>query len=170
MAPDVNVLVAAFRDDHVHHAAARAWLSEALANCATGGSLQVLPMVAASFVRLVTNPKVFRITVEARAAFAFLDRLLAVPGVTMPALGPEWPIFRTLCIESSLAGGATTDGWIAAAIKANGLKLVTFDSDFGSLLEPYECLRLVAAPGVQEKRPGYVVRRMARGDPSLRSG
>ena len=33
MTPDVNVLVAASRTDHPHHAAARQWLEEALPAC-----------------------------------------------------------------------------------------------------------------------------------------
>ena len=60
MTPDVNVLVAAFRADHPHHADARKWLGLARAACAAGqDSLAVLPMVLAGFLHLVTNPKVF---------------------------------------------------------------------------------------------------------------
>lgn len=159
MTPDVNVLVAAFRDDHAHHAAARSWLTQALEDCARGGSLELLPMVATSFVRLVTNRKVFRLTVDARAAHAFIRSILAVPGVTMPRLGPEWAAFEKVCIDFELSGPDVADGWIAAAVKANGLRLVTFDADFDRLLDPPECLRLQPRSGVQERRGSYVLRR-----------
>ena len=162
MTPDVNVLVAAFRDDHIHHAAARSWLVQALEACGHGGSLQLLPMVATAFVRLVTNPKVFRLTVTAGAAHAFIRSILAVPGVTMPRLGPEWAAFEKLCIDHELSGVDISDGWIAAAVKANGLRLVTFDADFDRLLEPAECLRLQPRPGVQERRGAYELRRPTR--------
>jgi len=59
--PDVNVLVAAFRASHVHHRQARAWLTSALESCATGGNVELLPMVAAGFLRVATNRKVLGI-------------------------------------------------------------------------------------------------------------
>lgn len=162
MTPDVNVLVAAFRDDHPHHAAARAWLNEALEDCASGGTLEILPMVAAGFARLVTDRKAFRIVVEARAAFAFIESILKVPGATMLQLGAEWPAFEKLCVDRKLAGADLSDGWIAAAVKTNGLRLVTLDADFARLLDPAECLLLEPRAGVQERSPTYVVRRMSR--------
>ena len=162
MAPDVNVLVAAFRDEHPHHAVARDWLTQALEDCGRGGSVELLPMVAAGFVRVVTNPKVFPARVGARAAHAFIRSILSVPGTAMPRLGAEWKVFEKLCVEGELSGPGVTDGWIAAAVRANGLCLVTFDTDFADLLDPSECLLLQARAGVQERGASYVVRRMTR--------
>jgi hypothetical protein len=56
MTPDVNILVAASRQDHPHHERAPGWLEEAING---GSSLAILPMVASGFLRLVTHPKVF---------------------------------------------------------------------------------------------------------------
>ena len=162
MTPDVNVLVAAFRDEHVHHHAARAWLTGALEDCARGGSIEILPMVAVGFVRLVTSAKVFPLAVGAAAAHAFIRSILSVPGASMPRLGPEWGAFEKLSVDLKLAGNDVSDGWIAAAVKANGLRLVTFDTDFAGLLEPSECLLLQPQQGAQERRGSYVVRRMPR--------
>ncbi|MGH8629843.1 MAG: TA system VapC family ribonuclease toxin [Burkholderiales bacterium] len=159
MTPDVNVLVAAFREEHPHHFVARAWLSEALAECGRGGTLEVLPMVAAGFVRVATSPKAFPVRIASRAAFAFIRSILAVPGVSMPSLASEWTAFEKLCVDLELSGADVSDGWIAAAVKANGLRLVTFDADFDRLLEPSECLRLQPRPGVQARRGSYVLRR-----------
>ena len=58
MTPDVTVLAAASRSDHPHHAVARRWLETALDDAAGRGML-LPPMVVASFLRLVTHPKVF---------------------------------------------------------------------------------------------------------------
>jgi uncharacterized protein len=160
MTPDVNVLVAAFRDEHPHHVAAHDWLTQALEDCGRGGSLELLPMIAAGFVRVATNPKVFPARIKARAAHAFIRHLLGIPGVAMPRLGSEWNVFEKLCLEHELSGAGVTDGWIAAAIKANGLRLVTFDSDFADLLDPSECLLLQPGSGVQERRASYVLRRL----------
>ena len=48
MTPDVNLLVAASRTDHPHHAVARAWLEEAVAAGAAGAAFTLMPMVLAS--------------------------------------------------------------------------------------------------------------------------
>lgn len=55
MTPDVNVLVAASRSDHPHHAIARAWLEETLGRVGTEGRLGLLAMVTAGFLRVVSN-------------------------------------------------------------------------------------------------------------------
>lgn len=162
MTPDVNVLVAAFRDEHVHHQVARAWLTGALEDCGRGGSIEILPMIAVGFVRLVTNARVFPLAVGAGAAHAFVRSILTVPGASMPRLGPDWGAFEKLCVDLKLSGNDISDGWIAAAIKANGLRLVTFDTGFARLLDPPECLLLQPRPGVQEPRASYVIRRMTR--------
>jgi uncharacterized protein len=52
MTPDVNVLIAASRADHPHHAVARTWLDQALVQSNQGASLKLQPMVIASFLRL----------------------------------------------------------------------------------------------------------------------
>ena len=59
MTPDVNVLVAASRSDHPHHATARVWLEQAVINAGQGTPLNLQPMVTTSFLRLVTHPKIF---------------------------------------------------------------------------------------------------------------
>ena len=52
MTPDVNVLVAASRNDHPHHELARQWLQESLSSSGTGAAVTLMPMVLASFIRL----------------------------------------------------------------------------------------------------------------------
>lgn len=134
MTPDVNVLVAASRSDHPHHETAYSCLEEALAACSDGGTLRLMPMVVASFLRLVTHPKIFVEPTPINEAVAFVDALLAVPGVEMPALGSEWPLLRELCMEKTLAANDIPDAWLAAAVSQIGEHLVTFDSDFKRLL------------------------------------
>ncbi len=135
MTPDVNVLVAASRSDHPHHKIAFSVLSDAIAACAEGGSLQLMPMVVASFLRLVTNPKIFIQPTPIDDALGFLGALLVVPGVEMPPLNAEWPIFRQLCVDKQLAANAIPDAWLAAAVIQRGEHLITFDADFKRLLK-----------------------------------
>ncbi len=91
-------------------------------------------MVTASFLRLVTNAKIFVHPTPVNEALAFLDALFLVPGVEAPALGAEWPILRQLCIEKKLSANHIPDAWLAAAVIQLGDHLVTFDSDFKKLL------------------------------------
>jgi uncharacterized protein len=134
MTPDVNVLVAAARDDHVHHPQARAWMGAAVGACAAGGTFRLMPMVAASFLRLVTNPKVFKLPTSTDRAVAYLDALLEIPGVELSPLGPEWPTLRQLCLENALVANALPDAWLASAVMQQGEHLGTFDTDFRKLL------------------------------------
>jgi uncharacterized protein len=74
MLPDINVLVAAYRQDHTHHTAARTWLSDFLD--APGAQPLTLCMpVASGFIRLVTNAKIFPQITPAAQAVDFLDWL-----------------------------------------------------------------------------------------------
>lgn len=136
MTPDVNVLVAASRGDHPHHGVARSWLEGALAATQTGAPLTLLPMVLASFLRLVTSPRIFRETTPVEQACAFADALLAVPGVQLSSLGPEWPLLKRLCVEKRLGGNDLPDAWLSAAVTQLDEHLVTFDRDFRRLLPP----------------------------------
>jgi toxin-antitoxin system PIN domain toxin len=142
MTPDINVLAAASRSDHPHHAIARDWLEAAIAACESGGSIELLPMVAAGFLRLVTNIRVFPDPSPTKEALAFIDALLAVPGVEMPESAREWPTLRRLCIEGKLVGNAIPDAWIAAAVKVMNGRLVTFDRGFRRLLGKGELMLL----------------------------
>lgn len=134
MTPDGNVLVAAFRADHPHHAVARAWLDERLLACAAGAGFRLLPIVAASFLRLVTHPRIFVQPAPIADALIFVDALLEVPGVDMPAVGPEWPLLRQLCLDKKLKANDLPDAWLAAAVLHLGEHLATFDAGFRKLL------------------------------------
>ena len=134
MTPDVNVLVAASRSDHPHHAVARAWLEEAVTASGAGAAFTLMPMVLASFLRLVTSPKIFQLATPIEDAVTFVDALLASPGVQLAPLGPEWLKLRQLCLDKQLGGNDLPDAWLSAAVTHLGEHLVTFDRDFRKLL------------------------------------
>jgi uncharacterized protein len=134
MTPDVNVLVAASRSDHPHHAVARIWLEQTVADAASGRALTLMPMVLASFLRLVSSPKIFQAPTPVEDAVAFVDALLAVQGIHLASLGPEWPRLRQLCIDKKLKGNDVPDAWLAAATIHLGEHLVSFDRDFKKLI------------------------------------
>jgi hypothetical protein len=134
MTPDVNVLVAASRSDHPHHAVAHDWLERAIGVAGTGAALTLMPMVLASFLRLVTSPKVFQLATPIEDAVAFIDALMASPGVHVAPLGPEWAKLRQLCLDKQLGGNDLPDAWLSAAVIHLGEHLVSFDRDFRKLL------------------------------------
>jgi toxin-antitoxin system PIN domain toxin len=133
--PDVNVLVAAFRRDHAHHAVAVAWMERARKSCASGrGTLTLLPMVVTGFLRLVTHPRVFVEPDTIDDAVAFVDALVHSPGVELTSSAGEWPLLREKLLTDRLQGNLVTDAWIAAATESLSEHLVTFDRDFRRLL------------------------------------
>lgn len=134
MTPDVNVLLAAARSDHIHHVIALAWLEQAIADAGAGAPLRLQPMVIAGFLRLATHPKVFVQPMPVNAALRFLDALIDAPGVEVGTLGGEWLSLRALCENGQLAGNAIPDAWLAAAVIRQGEHLASFDSDFKRLL------------------------------------
>jgi hypothetical protein len=146
MTPDVNVLVAASRADHTHHARASQWLTQALLECATPSvkspSFQLMGTVVASYLRLVTHPKIFVEPTPLAQALAFANAVLASPGVGWLSTGTEWGNMHRLCNDLSLTGNAVPDAWIAATTLTHSEVLVTFDRDFLSLLPPENLLLL----------------------------
>jgi toxin-antitoxin system PIN domain toxin len=142
--PDVNVLVAASRRDHPHHRVALSWLENALDDGAGPAVLVVLPMVATGFLRLVTHPRVFVEPTPLDAAQSFIRTILESPGVQMLPLGPEWPIFESLCARHQLVGNDIPDAWIAAAALAHHVPLATFDRGFRRFLESGQLVLLEA--------------------------
>lgn len=134
MTPDVNVLLAALRADHPQHEVARRWLEGALTAAASGASFTLMPMVAASMLRLATSSRIFQVPTPIDAAVGFIDALVASPGVTMAQQGPEWPVLRRLCMDKRLGGNDLPDAWLAASTLHLGEHLVSFDRDFRKLL------------------------------------
>ncbi len=91
-------------------------------------------MVVAGFLRLATHARVFREPAPPKSAVAFIDSLLAVPGVEIAELGREWPALRRMLCDHSISGNDVPDAWIAAAVQTLGEHLVTFDRGFLRLL------------------------------------
>lgn len=144
MTPDVNVLVAASRADHPHHASALAWLEGALSTMPRGGAFALLPMVTVGFLRVVTHPAVFPVPTPQAEALSFLRVLIEDHGAAMLGLGSEWPGVARFVEEHALAGGDVTDAWIAAAVRNHFEHLVTFDRGFERFLDRGELTILAA--------------------------
>lgn len=134
MIPDVNVVVAAARPDHSHHASAKAWWFDAIHASTEQRSIWLLPVVVRGFLRIATHPKIFCIPSTIEAATSHIDALLALPNVAILDSQPSWSDFKRLCNDKSLQGNAIPDAWIAASVTQINGHLVTFDKDFKKLL------------------------------------
>ena len=135
MIPDVNLVVAAARPDHLHHAQAKIWWLEALQAASEERPIRLLPVVVSGFLRIVTHPKIFAIPSAIADATSHIDALLSLPNVALFEAQPRWSDFKQLCIEKSLTGNAIANAWIAATTTASNGHLVTFDRDFRKLLK-----------------------------------
>ena len=138
MTPDVNVLVAALREDHPNHHVARPWLLKRITAAASGEALVILPMVAVGLLRIATHPKVFVPPTPPEIALAFLEQLLAAPGVEYGELGREWPAVKRFVHDHLPRGNDVPDVWIAAAAATLGTRLVAFDKGFRRYLSASE--------------------------------
>lgn len=133
--PDINVLIAAARNDHTHHALALDWLESTLTAAHSSECSIVIPMVAiAGFIRLISNKQLFVNPASAAQAVAFIDQLLLVRNVEIAEAHQGWPSFRALVLDKAATGNAVPDAWLASHVLATNAVLTTFDKDFTQLL------------------------------------
>lgn len=144
MLADVIVLVAAYRKDHPQHAGAARWLSQTLDSSTDGQVLRLPVGVISSFLRLVTNAKIFPVPSPVEKAVDFVDWLLEDPGIGIIEQANEWPRLRKLALDKKLTGNQIPDAHLAALSISLGEPFATFDKGFRKLLPP-SLLVLLAA-------------------------
>lgn len=128
------MLIAAAREDHSTHAAAKAWLTQAALDAHNGDCKIALPMVVVSgFVRLVTHPKIMSPPNTPDEALAYINALLDVLQITVSEVR-TWEPFQALIARQQLAGNDIPDAWLASYAEATGATVVTFDKGFKKLL------------------------------------
>jgi len=125
---DVNVVLAAHRADHPHHAPVRAWFDAMLA----GEERFTVPaFVWGSFLRLATNRRIFEVPTPRPDAFAFVEATCAQPLHLPVGPGPRHlALLRELCNEADALGDLVADAAIAAVAAEHGCEIVTLDRDF----------------------------------------
>jgi len=131
---DVNILVYAHREESPQHARYAAWLS-ALANGTEPFALSAPALEG--FVRVVTNPKIFRPPSSTELAFEFLEQLISLPHCFVLRPGPQhWRIFQKLCTRPGIRGAMVADAAHAALAIETGCEWVTADTDFARFAPP----------------------------------
>lgn len=125
---DVNVVLAAHRQDHPDHVTARPWLDQLLDRQEQFG---VPWSVWWSFLRLSTNHRIFSIPTPAGEAFDFIRAVRAQPGhlAAEPGSAHERHLEK-VCASGQAGGDLVPDAVLAAIAFEHGAELVSFDRDF----------------------------------------
>jgi toxin-antitoxin system PIN domain toxin len=126
--PDVNLLVYAHRAPAVRCAQSQAWLSRRF-----DGSepFALSALVAVAFVRILTNPRIFRDGMSTIEALAVIDEIRARPNCRVLAPGPRHlDIVADLCRRARIQGAQVVDAAHAAVAIEHGATWATFDRDF----------------------------------------
>lgn len=133
--PDVNVLIYAHREDAPEHARYAEWLVELVAE---GEPFAVSPIVLSSFLRVVTNRRIFKPPTPMGVAIDFCQSLLRQPGcvVVLPT-ERHWEILTGLIATAGIQGAMVSDAVLATLAIEHDCELVSTDRDF----EEFEGLR-----------------------------
>lgn len=125
---DANLLVYAHVADFDQHAAARAWLDETLNASARVG----LPWPSlVSFVRLVTNPRVFERPETTSAAWLQVEEWLDCPSVWIPVPTERHrETLGRLLAATGARANLVPDAHLAALAVEHGLLVASTDGDF----------------------------------------
>ena len=126
--PDVNVLVAAYREDTPEHASCRQWLEAVL-----GGveAFALSELVLSGFLRVVTHPRVFALPSPPDEALKFANVIRSQPHCVSVRPGPRhWEIFSRLYRDAETRGNLIPDADFAALAIEHGCEWITLDRDF----------------------------------------
>jgi len=125
---DVNVLLYAHRQESVRHKDYFQWLET------LGGSDRsfTLPApVRSGFIRIATNPRVYKTPTFVDQAFQFIEHLLACPNYLEVGPGEHhWELFRGLCRKAGAKGNLVSDAYLAALALETGGEMVSTDRGF----------------------------------------
>ena len=125
---DVNIFVYARRRESPGHSRVREWLEQQL-----GGSqpFGVSELVLSSFVRIVTNRRVYLEPTPIAAALEFCAIILTAPATVPLRPGARhWEIFADLCRTAGARANIVPDAYLAALAIEHGATWVTLDAGF----------------------------------------
>ena len=126
--PDVNMLVYAFRTDAPQHERSKRWLSDVIADEQPYGLCDI---VLSGFLRVVTNPRIFKTPTPQAGALAFVEASRSQGNCVVLAPGPRhWDIFMRLCKETRATGNTVPDAYLAALAIESGSEWITLDGGF----------------------------------------
>jgi hypothetical protein len=125
---DTNLLVYAYVPALDKHAAAKRWFESALSQDEPVGLAWVSVL---GFLRVVTNPRVFRVPLLLDRAVAVVDEWLQQQAVEIVLPTPRhWSTLREMLTTGQASGAMTLDAHVAALSVEHGAIVYTTDRDF----------------------------------------
>ncbi len=125
---DTNLLVYAYVPALEQHAAARRWFEETVSQDEAVGLAWVSVL---GFLRVVTNPRIFRVPIRLDRAVAVVDEWLEQQAVEIVLPTPRhWLTLREMLTTGQAGGALTTDAHVAALALEHGATVYTTDRDF----------------------------------------
>jgi uncharacterized protein len=125
---DVNVLVYAGRADAVDHDRYADWLNDLVSGDQAFG---MSDLVFSAFLRIVTNPRIFKNPSTMAEALAFVEAVRRCPQCVSMSPGPRhWRIFADLCRNAGVRGSLVSDTYFAALAIESGSEWITTDRDY----------------------------------------
>lgn len=125
---DVNILIYAHRADSGKHDAVRPWFEREMSGPST---FMMAELVLASFVRIVTSPRIFNVPTPLDLALQEAEQIRQNP-LCLP-VNPgkrHFDLFAKLCRAGDAKGKLAADAYLAALAIENGCRWLTFDRDF----------------------------------------
>lgn len=130
---DTNIAVNAHRPESVGHEYYRDWLNYVLES---GEGFLYSEWVLSSFVRIVTNARIYREPSPINEAFEFADSIRDHPLAIGATPGSNhWSLFRALCQRAQARGKLVPDAYLAALAIEHDAEWITADNDF-AMFEP----------------------------------
>jgi toxin-antitoxin system PIN domain toxin len=125
---DVNVLIYAHNADDPRHGEYSSWLRDAVNGDRPFG---LSSLVASSFLRIVTHPKVLAKPLDMEQALAVIEPLRTAPAVVAMDPGPRhWSLFAKLCRQVTARGNTVPDAYLAALAIEHDAEWYTADRGF----------------------------------------
>jgi toxin-antitoxin system PIN domain toxin len=128
IAPDVNILLYAFREDSPRHNEYRSWLAEVLIG---EEPVALFEPVLAAVLRIATHPAIYRTPAPREAVEKYIAALRAAPAAVLLRAGERhWNLFVDFCRKADCHGNMVQDAYLAALALEHGCAWITSDRDF----------------------------------------
>jgi toxin-antitoxin system PIN domain toxin len=125
---DTNLLVYAYVPALPQHAAAKRWLEQTLTEDEAVGLAWTSVL---GFIRVVTNPRIFRVPLLVERAAAVVDDWFQQQSVEIVLPTPRhWSTLRDMLTTGQAGGALTADAHLAALALEHGATVYTTDRDF----------------------------------------
>lgn len=140
LSPDVNILVYAHREETPQHKKYSDWLVKTIDS---DEPFALSELVVSGFLRIVTNPRIFKPHTPTTIALNFIEQITAQPNCHLiRAELKHFPIFKSLCTKYDISGKLIADAYHAALAIEHGLLWVSADTDFATFQDDLRFIKL----------------------------